>query len=84
MSYTKRYEIPAKVEQSVTAASFNKNVFEATQGQTTFALTFVLTSKSLVFVNSGIVSAAEYTGVGTEQLVFNNPLSLYDKIVIIG
>jgi len=79
MSLDKRYN---RAEN--TAQSFQRNDFEAIDGQTVFNLDFLLTVDSLVFVNNSLADKASYLGFGTKVLTFTTGRSLYDKVTVIG
>jgi len=80
MSLDKRYNRAENTAQS----GFNRNDFEAVDGQTVFNLGFLLTVDSLVFVNHSLADKASYSGFGTKVLTFNNGRALYDKVTVIG
>ncbi len=54
--------------------------FTAIGGQTKFGLSSDLTLGNLVFVNGNLADVSTYSGVGTDTLTFNTPLSLYDHV----
>ncbi len=80
MSYEKRNNASG----SSTTASFKRNDFTATAGQTSFTLTFNLTSSSVVFYNGTILSSTEYSGTGTKILTLTTAANEYDTITVIG
>jgi len=54
--------------------------FTAIQGQTKFGLSSQLSLSNLIFLNGNLIDDSQYTGVGTDTLTFNTPLSLYDHV----
>ncbi|NOY50440.1 MAG: hypothetical protein GXO88_07760 [Chlorobi bacterium] len=70
---------------STTAAGFQRDNFEAVDGQTVFNLNFVLKAgANVVFVNKAPMDEDTYIGTGTKVLTFLIPRKLYDKIIVIG
>ncbi len=72
-----------KLRSSINNTALNEvERFSSIQGQTKFAISHNLTINNLIFVNGALEDISQYTGIGTDTVTFNTPLSLYDKIVV--